>query len=204
MMIPNGLFRITMLQPAPAGSAGRTEGLPTPLPNPQRNMSMPVISTDHSPSNTTYLGFVLAALILAAALLAGDSGYNPLLLRLEDGAAHASTGVTGATGTVPAAAGTVFGSWDAIVSSNIIPLGALAAGLAAVFGGMRAGSGGLIGGGIIGVLAAILTAALPAIVTESAAGADVGALASRSALLSTFTPMTLVVFAMVRYARRTP
>jgi hypothetical protein len=98
----------------------------------------------------------------------------------------------------------VFGSWDAIVSSNIIPLGALAVGLAAVFGGMRAGSGGLIGGGIIGVLAAILTAALPAIVTESAAGAEGGALASSSALLSTLTPMTLLVYGVVRYVRSTP
>jgi hypothetical protein len=142
--------------------------------------------------------------MLAGACLASDAGHNPLLGWFEAAAAHASTGVTGSTGAVPAAAGTVFGSWDAIVSSNIIPLGALAVGLAAVFGGMRAGSGGLIGGGIIGVLAAILTAALPAIVTESAAGAEGGALASSSALLSTLTPMTLLVYGVVRYVRSTP
>lgn len=165
---------------------------------------MTVISYNRSPYNPTSLGVVLAALMLAGACLASDAGHNPLLWWFEAAAAHASTGVTGSTGTVPAAAGTVFGSWDAIVSSNIIPLGALAVGLAAVFGGMRAGSGGLIGGGIIGVLAAILTAALPAIVTESAAGAEIGALASSSALLSTLTPMTLLVYAMLRYVRRTP
>ena len=117
--------------------------------------------------------------------------------------ALASTGVTPAPGTVPAAAGVVFGSWDAIVSSNIIPLGALAVGIAAIFAGMRAGSGGLIGGGIIGVLAAILMTALPAIVTEGAAGADWGLVAStQSYCLTTLLPMTLALYAAVRYGRR--
>jgi hypothetical protein len=154
----------------------------------------------HGPVSVPSLAALGCALGLVVLVCSGGAA----LLRagLEVSAAHAATGVTTSTGTVPAAAGTVFGSWDAIVSANVIPLGALAAGLAAIFAGIRAGSGGLIGGGIIGVLAAILTTALPAIVTEGAAGAEVGMVARvPSACLSTLTPMTLALYAAVRSVR---
>jgi len=117
--------------------------------------------------------------------------------------ALASTGVTPSPGQTPAAAQTVFSSWDSIVSSNVIPLGALAVGIAAIFAGIRAGSGGLIGGGIIGLLAAILMTALPAIVQEGAAGASWGLAASaQSNILTTLLPFTLAVHAVVRYTRQ--
>lgn len=141
----------------------------------------------------TMLAFVLTALMLVAVCLMAISPGVPV--------GQASTGVTNATGgTTPSAADNVFGIWDDVVSLKIIPLGALAVGIAAVFGGIRAGSGGLIGGGVIAVLAAILMVALPAIVAESA-GASFQFLGSGTGYPSPLTPLTAVIYAGVRYVR---
>jgi len=148
------------------------------------------------------LYFALSVLIVTAAAGVADRlGHAPVLTGLSAPAARASTGVTNATGTTPAAANNVFGSWDDVLTLKIIPLGALAVGLAAIFGGIRAGSGGLIGGGVIAVLAAILTVALPAIVNE-AAGAGFDAVVAAARFPSLLTPLTPVFYMGVRYVRR--
>lgn len=166
---------------------------------------MPVTRSDRAHTHRTSRWPLLPSLLLFAVCLASGPSPDVLLSGFMASGAQAATGVTTAPGTVPAAAGTVFGSWDAILTSNIIPLGALAVGLAAIFGGIRAGSGGLIGGGIIGVLAAILTVALPAIVTEGAAGAGFdGWVSTQGGVLLPITPLTPVVYMVVGYVRRAP
>ena len=168
----------------------RTPSITAPRPTGRRRGVHPV-----------RLWLAMSALTLLAMSVAGRSGSYPIGAGLSAPAAQASTGVTNATGTTPAAADNVFGSWDDVLTLKIIPLGALAVGLAAIFGGIRAGSGGLIGGGVIAVLAAILTVALPAIVLEaSGAGFDIAA--ARSGFPSLLTPLTPVFYMGVRYVRR--
>ena len=153
-------------------------------------------------ANPVCLYLILSVLIVTAVISVADhSGRILALIGLRAPAAHASTGVTNASGTTPAAANNVFGSWDDVLTLKIIPLGALAVGLAAIFGGIRAGSGGLIGGGVIAVLAAILTVALPAIVNE-ASGASFDAVRSAASFPSLLTPLTPVFYMGVRYVRR--
>ena len=153
------------------------------------------------PVPLTMLALSLTALMLVAVCFTRASGPGGLLTGLGVPAGQASTGVTNATGgTTPSAADNVFGIWDDVVSLKIIPLGALAVGIAAVFGGIRAGSGGLIGGGVIAVLAAILMVALPAIVAESA-GAGFQLPKVVAGYPSPLTPFTAVIYAGVRYVR---
>jgi hypothetical protein len=153
--------------------------------------------------NLAYLLVFLSALMmsLAAVLLTAHSGRGLTISALDVPAVQASTGVTNATGTTPTAADNVFGSWDDVLTLKIIPLGALAVGLAAIFGGIRAGSGGLIGGGVIAVLAAILTVALPAIVLE-ASGASMDLVGAATRFPSPLTPLTPVFYVGLRYVRR--
>ena len=153
-------------------------------------------------ANPVCLCLALSVLIMTAAACVADRlGHAPVLTGLRVSAAQASTGVTNASGATPTAANNVFGSWDDVLTLKIIPLGALAVGLAAIFGGIRAGSGGLIGGGVIAVLAAILTVALPAIVQE-ASGAGFDAVSSAARFPSLLTPLTPVFYMGVRYVRR--
>ena len=153
-------------------------------------------------ANPVCLYLALSVLIVTAAAGVADRlGHGLVLTGLSAPAAQASTGVTNASGTTPTAANNVFGSWDDVLTLKIIPLGALAVGLAAIFGGIRAGSGGLIGGGVIAVLAAILTVALPAIVNE-ASGASFDAVSSAASFPSLLTPLTPVFYMGVRYVRR--
>ena len=152
--------------------------------------------------NPDCLALALSVLMLTTAISIADRlGHAPVLTGLSAPAAQASTGVTNASGTTPTAANNVFGSWDDVLTLKIIPLGALAVGLAAIFGGIRAGSGGLIGGGVIAVLAAILTVALPAIVNE-ASGAGFDAVRSAARFPSLLTPLTPAFYVGVRYVRR--
>ena len=153
-------------------------------------------------ANSVCLYLALSVLIVTAAAGVADRlGHAPVLTGLSTPAAQASTGVTNASGTTPTAANNVFGSWDDVLTLKIIPLGALAVGLAAIFGGIRAGSGGLIGGGVIAVLAAILTVALPAIVQE-ASGAGFDAVRAAASFPSLLTPLTPVFYMGACYVRR--
>ena len=161
---------------------------------------MPVICSDRGPVNLTTLSLALASLMLLAVFLTSNSG-RVVRSGFNLSVAQATTGVTTSTGTTPAAAENVFGIWDDVLSLKVIPLGALAIGVAAIFAGIRAGSGGLIGGGVVGILVAILTVALPAIVSESA-GASFDLIGSNTGKLSPFTPFTPVFYSVVRYVRR--
>ena len=200
-MTQPGQLCIPALQAGPASKGWRASGVRTTAPHRCRYGFHSVLCSARGEVNVAYRYPVLTALILAAVVLAIYTGRGLALSALSVPAAQASTGVTNTTGTTPTAANNVFGSWDDVLSLKIIPLGALAVGLAAIFGGIRAGSGGLIGGGVIAVLAAILTVALPAIVLE-ASGASLGVVSSGAGWPSPLTPFTPLFYMGLRYVRR--
>lgn len=113
------------------------------------------------------------------------------------------TNVTDSTGTLTAAATTIFGSWDSILTSNIVPLAALAGAVGAVVGGLANQSSGLVVGAIIGIFVALLVAALPGVVTESAGAASLGLFAPRYGVgLPPSTVLVAASYAGVHYGRR--
>ena len=111
-----------------------------------------------------------------------------------------ATTITDGSGTPPAEATAVYGAWDSILVSGILPIAAIAVGIITVLGSIqRLSAIGVVGGVVTAILGIIGTMALPGIIVASG---DAVPLAGGWARGVSIDPMPFVIWTGVSYARR--